>query len=646
MKLSVIIVNYNVAQFLEQCLHSVQRAIEGLQAEVFVVDNNSVDESVAMVREKFPWVKLIANTRNTGFSKANNQAIALSSGEYLLLLNPDTLVEEDTFVKVTSFMDATPLAGGLGVRMIDGKGRFLPESKRGLPTPWVAFYKIFGLSRLFPRSKKFGRYHLGFLPEHEIHEVEILSGAFMLLRKSVIDQIGALDEAFFMYGEDIDLSWRIVKGGYKNYYYPHTRIIHYKGESTKKSSVNYVIVFYTAMVIFARKHFTTKRANIVDKLIKAAIYIRAFIALLNRVINWLIFPLVDLILATVIYLVAVPLYEHYSGINLAEGLVYGFAWMQALVLVICAHFFGAYDRPFRYKYLFTGIAASALLSFVVYALLPEELRFSRLLLLTSLVWAFACLPAYRFVLSALGINSRFSTSPTRKNMALVGSQLEMQRLERDMQLAQIKPKKLIFFPTETVSLDQLAERIESAIDVHRVQEVILCAKDLTAQQIISLMATLKATRIDFKIAPPESMYLIGSNSIERTGEHSVLEISPINKAHNRRKKRAFDIIISLTFLTLAPVLLFAIPKPVKFFSNTFSVLIGRKTWVGYAQQPDEQVLPKLKPGVLKLGQAPSGLATSASTALRINAVYARNYSIFKDLSVVLGALKYPAVWKQ
>ena len=243
MKLSVIIVNYNVKYFLEQCLLSALKAAERVSTEIFVVDNNSVDGSVEMVQQKFPSVKVIANTKNTGFSKANNQGIRESKGEYVLLLNPDTVVEEDTFEKVVSFMDQHSDAGGLGVKMLDGTGRFLPESKRGLPTYDVAFYKIFGLSKLFPRSKTFGKYHLGYLDENKTHEVDVLAGAFMLLRKSVLDKIGLLDEDYFMYGEDIDLSYRITKAGYKNYYFPETRIIHYKGESTKRTSVNYVLVF-------------------------------------------------------------------------------------------------------------------------------------------------------------------------------------------------------------------------------------------------------------------------------------------------------------------------------------------------------------------------------------------------------------------
>ncbi|MFH1937874.1 MAG: glycosyltransferase family 2 protein, partial [Bacteroidota bacterium] len=239
MQLSIIIVNYNVKYFVEQCIHSIQNAVNGLTAEIFVVDNNSVDGSVRMIREKFPEVHLIENKDNKGFSKANNQAIRKAKGEYILLLNPDTILEDDTLTKCVSFMEGHPDAGGLGVKMIDGKGKFLPESKRGLPSPSVAFFKMFGFSSLFPKSKLFNKYHLGYLDKDKTHEVDILAGAFMMLRKKVLDEIGLLDEEFFMYGEDIDLSYRITKAGYKNYYFPSTRIIHYKGESTKKSSVNY-----------------------------------------------------------------------------------------------------------------------------------------------------------------------------------------------------------------------------------------------------------------------------------------------------------------------------------------------------------------------------------------------------------------------
>ena len=309
MDLSIVIVNYNVKYFLEQCLHSVKQAIEHIHAEVFVVDNNSVDGSVAEIRVKFPWVQLIENRENLGFSRANNQAIRLAKGKYILLLNPDTVVEEVTFRKCIDFMESHPDAGAVGVKMIDGKGAFLPESKRSLPTPMVSFYKMFGFSSLFPRSRRFGKYHLGYLDPEETHEVEVLAGAFMFLRKEVLDRTGPLDETFFMYGEDIDLSYRITKAGYRNYYYPGTTIIHYKGESTKKGSLNYVKMFYQAMIIFARKHFSSRKARTFSKLINLAIYFRAALSLAKRFLQRAYRPLLDAALIFLGYMFALPIWE-------------------------------------------------------------------------------------------------------------------------------------------------------------------------------------------------------------------------------------------------------------------------------------------------------------------------------------------------
>ena len=293
MKLSIIIVSYNVRYYLEQCLDSIMSATAGITTEVFVVDNHSDDDSTKMVSKLFPSVHLIANNENIGFSKANNQAIQQSTGEYILLLNPDTILEKDTLRQAILFMDQQPKAGGLGAKMLNGQGQFLPESKRGLPTPWAAFCKMSYLSSLFPHSKVFNQYHLGFLSEDEIHEIDILAGAFMLLRKSVLDRIGYLDEDFFMYGEDIDLSHRITLTGYQNYYFPPSRIIHYKGESTRKNSLNYVKMFYGAMLIFARKHYATKNERLLKLVIMPGVYLRAGSAYFRRLFSNSHHPILD-----------------------------------------------------------------------------------------------------------------------------------------------------------------------------------------------------------------------------------------------------------------------------------------------------------------------------------------------------------------
>lgn len=268
MKLSVVIVSYNVRSYLEQCLKSVQRALEGIEGEVFVVDNHSDDDSVVTIREKYPWVRLIENQENLGFSKANNQAIRQSQADYVLLLNPDTVVAEDTLRGVLTFMDEHPKAGGAGVMMCYEDGSRAPESRRALPTPWVAALKMLGFTK---------RYYMSHLPWDQPCRIEVISGAFCLLRHEALKKIGLLDEDFFMYGEDIDLSYRLLKGGWENWYLPYS-IIHYKGKSTQKSDYRYVHVFYQAMLIFFQKHYS-HLSLVYTVPVKMAIYFRAFIAL-------------------------------------------------------------------------------------------------------------------------------------------------------------------------------------------------------------------------------------------------------------------------------------------------------------------------------------------------------------------------------
>lgn len=268
MKLSVVIVSYNVRGYLENCLQSVNRALEGIEGEVFVVDNHSDDDSVEAVRSQYPWVRLIENQENMGFSRANNIAIREAHGEYVLLLNPDTIVEEATLSEVLRFMERHPKAGGAGVMMHNADGSLAPESRRALPTPWVSCLKMLGFTK---------RYYMSHLPWDQPSRIEVISGAFCFLRKKALDEVGLLDEDFFMYGEDIDLSYRLMKGGWENWYLPYP-ITHFKGKSTQKSDYRYVHIFYKAMLIFFRKHYS--HLSLFYALpVKMAIYFRAAIAL-------------------------------------------------------------------------------------------------------------------------------------------------------------------------------------------------------------------------------------------------------------------------------------------------------------------------------------------------------------------------------
>ncbi|TRX23073.1 glycosyltransferase family 2 protein [Flavobacterium franklandianum] len=252
MQLSIIILNYNVRYFLELCVLSVQNAIENLDAEIIVIDNNSQDDSCAMMKNRFPNLRLIENKENSGFPKGNNIGVAEAKGEYICILNPDTIVAEDTFTKVLAFAQKQKDLGIIGVKLIDGTGKFLPESKRGTPTPFVAFTKITGLYKIFPKT--FGKYYAQHLSENETGKVEILVGAFMVMQRDLYNEIGGFDEDCFMYSDDIDLSYMALKKGKSNYYFHETSVIHYKGESTVKDGT-YMKRFREAMNFFYKKHF-------------------------------------------------------------------------------------------------------------------------------------------------------------------------------------------------------------------------------------------------------------------------------------------------------------------------------------------------------------------------------------------------------
>jgi len=277
MKLDIIIVNYNVKYYLEQCLYAVREAVVGVDSQIWVVDNNSKDGSVEYLQPLFPEVNFIQSKENGGFSKANNLAIRQSHGEYVLLLNPDTIVSSKTIKECIHLLDEHPEIGCTGVSMYNADGTYARESKRSVPTAKVSFYKMCGLSTLFPKHREFAKYHMGFLDPNESNEIEILSGAYCMMRRKALDEVGLLDETFFMYGEDIDLSYRFIKNGWKNWYLP-TPMIHYKGESAHPSTIRYVNVFYQAMIIFYDKHFGG-RFSLSAWLIRFAVYFKALITL-------------------------------------------------------------------------------------------------------------------------------------------------------------------------------------------------------------------------------------------------------------------------------------------------------------------------------------------------------------------------------
>lgn len=643
MQLSVIIVNYNVRYFLEPCLRSVHNAMAGMDAEVIVVDNNSVDDSVKMVRELFPWVKLVANTENLGFSKANNQGIRMATGKYILLLNPDTLVQEDTFRACFDFMEAHQDAGALGVRMIDGSGRFLPESKRGFPSPFVAFSKATGLSALFPRSKTFNRYHLGYLDEHQTHEVDVLSGAFMFIRKSVLDQIGLLDEDFFMYGEDIDLSYRIVQAGYKNYYFPETGIVHYKGESTKKGSLNYVVTFYKAMIIFARKHFSGRRQKNLVWFLQLAVFARAMLTIVKNAFRRISWPLADLV---IIYLL----------FNLTEmGWARGYhadpdyypmsnAWINypvyAMLFVLSAWLSGLYEKEARWNVVFRSVMGGLVLSLVFYALAPLDYRSSRAIILLGSGAAGVYMLASRMIRQWRQTGRWALDNAERPRIGIIGSQEEIGRVIGLLDKAGISydfigglspsPEKME--PGHINHLNNLKEFSR----LNRVDELIFCARDIPIQEITHWMGVC-GPAYAYKVIVEHGSGIVGSRSKNTAGQLYTLELSyRLADPVHRREKRIFDIALSLVMLPLWPLTTWWTASPVRHFLAIFRVLAGRMTWVGYAPgEPDPEGLPPLRKGVLHILSGVGGDEWTPQEIHHQHFLYARDYRLGTDLGIVL-----------
>ncbi|MCF8238946.1 MAG: glycosyltransferase family 2 protein [Saprospiraceae bacterium] len=644
MDLTVIIVSYNVRHFLEQALLSVRKAVAELEAEIIVVDNDSVDDSVLMVRERFPEVQLIVNPDNTGFAVANNQAIRLAKGRYILLLNPDTVVEEDTFAKCIEFMDAHPDAGALGVRMIDGGGKYLPESKRGFPSPFVAFCKAFGLSRLFPKSATFNQYHLGHLGEMETAPVDVLAGAFMWLRKEAIDKAGLLDEAFFMYGEDIDLSFRIRQAGYLNYYFPEVTIIHYKGESTRKGSLNYIRIFYQAMILFAEKHFSGSRRSRYVMFIRLAIYLRAWMTLVRNIFkrSWL-FLLDALLLWGGVILIKDfwaefyfndPSYypAHFNSINAP---LYALIWTSGLYLS------GAYDRKDDLWAAARGLLLGSLLIAAVYGFLDQPYRTSRAVILMGTVWALLSALLVRMFAHYMKYGEWRAGVRKAANLVVVGSPTECERTMQLLSKLRIS-KNLIGFLSPVDEYDphlylNHIRRLDEVVSVFRVQEVIFCARDVRSDHMMQWM-NLIGSAVEYRILPDGGVSIIGSASSIASGELYTTDVRfRLSDAVKRRHKRLLDVGIALILLVCSPVLIWFQSRKGRFLHNVIRLITGQRTLVSYGEAKD--ALPRLRPGLLQPSDAHPWLNLDQRTAQHLDFLYARDYGVEKDLRILMRNFK-------
>lgn len=640
---------------MQLCLQSVQRAGLVLEKaygpgayEIWVVDNNSSDSSLDMLAEEFPTVRVIANNFNAGFSKANNQAIKQSNAEYVLLLNPDTVIPENCLLEYCQWMDSHPKVGALGTKMIDGAGKFLPESKRGFPSASTAFYKISGINSLFPRSGRFNKYYEGSLPIDKDNKVDILAGAFMWLRADALQKAGLLDEIYFMYGEDIDLSYSISLAGYEVWYSPREPIIHYKGESTKKGSLNYVYVFYRAMLLFAKKHLSSGNAVFYKVLIPLAIWAKGFLSATSRFIKAL-FPLAtDFVLTLFLLHIFVRYWE--ATIKYIDGGEYPpelyrtwlpiYAGMVVLGMLVS----GGYRKPYSVKKAISGALAGFLLLAVLYAFLPERMHFSRAILIAGSGVALLQGSIWRAVANLVtGNRQKTRLRSQAKSIIIVANETEYERVR---QLLTRLPNSFIVIGGISASSSsdyegRLGNINELAVlaRTYAPHEIIFCAADIPFSQIISSFEQLNSGGMDFKIVPAGSYFIIGSSHRNESGDYYTFEENfSLNNYETLREKRSLDLAVSGFLLLASPLLIFLQKDAAGLFTNIISVIQGKRSWVGLSTDAYIKKLPQLKAGILNTKDELAPELRAAAKSETLDYLYAKNYSRTRDIRIILRSL--------
>lgn len=635
---SIIIVNYNVKDLLDNCIASIYKANTNDHIiEIFVVDNNSIDGSANFIRNKYPEVNVFTNSSNIGFSKANNIALKQAKGKYVLILNPDTVLEEGTFEKLISFCESRDRIGAVTSKLILANGKLDFACKRSFPTLSVALPRMLGLSKLFPKSKLFGKYNLTYLDENEIYEVDAICGAFMFIPAKVLKESGFFDEDFFMYGEDLDLCYRIKRKGYKIFYYPDVTTIHLKGSSTQKTHLSYVNNFYGSMIIFIKKNFTGI-PRILSIILQVGIIYRSVLSYIKRILNFLSLPIIDILLIYFSLILSVYIrFQIYPDLNyLFIMAVYVFVWISLFAI------FGLYSRKnsLSLKKTFNAIIVGFFInSSITYFF--QQYAYSRGVILISTVISLSLLLIWRGSASLYKFFVSKNILLNKVNLLVVGGKELTQNIEDKL----VSKYNVLYFKRQNSNSN--LEDLKETIQIENTHQVVFSGDDFSNQEILQTMWSFRNKNVQFNIVP-SGKDLILSKLNKNIYDLSLLEIEyNINNKLNIFLKRFFDIVLSfLLLITLYPfVYLFNVLSKKDLSKHTSKLLslpkvfsgkmsfIGIPTW--YETKNKEFLGKKGLTGLIQLNYYDN---ITDEEMDNYNFFYAKNQSLILDVEIILKTL--------
>jgi GT2 family glycosyltransferase len=652
--LSIIIVNYNVKEFLKNLLHSIKKASQNFSTEIIVVDNASDDGSVEMIREKFPEVKLIANEKNLGFAKANNLGLKEAKGKYILLINPDTLVAEDTFSKLIEFFESHSEAGMVGCKILNPDGTLQLACRRSFPGPWTSFTKVTGLSTLFPKSKLFARYNLTYLDENQTYEVDAISGSFMMMKKEVYDKVGGFDEQFFMYGEDLDLCYRIQKAGYKIYYVHTTQIIHYKGESTKRSSLDETKVFYSAMHLFVKKHLSS--SFIVELILRTAIAIRSLLAFLGKKKLIIISVILDFITFNFCIYAAQEIYQRIKPSWL--GFPYFAQWIvytvPAFIQIFIASLTGVYQKN---KLSILKVIISIAISFPILTSLTfffKQFAFSRAAILIAYILVLFAFVLWRIIFKQFFNKLLTSESDRHKRTLIVGTRENAVNIASKLKHKKTEIRNIIGLISDSYKdvgtklnsfeIVGTAQNINKVIRDYKIDEVIFSSEELSYNQMIQIISSLRKENVEFKVVGSDQDFVVGKTSVSILDDMPLFEINfNISDPKMRFIKSLFDYSLALITLFLVyPFIFFKykIASQTKtefaeFILNVPSVLSGKYSFVGPKENYNSQNIFLGKKGLTGFWYYET---EDKDEIEKLDFYYAKNQNIWMDIEIISKSL--------